>query len=256
MNDYGIKELYSVALKATYNMEVNGKIYEEGETILRFDKIQIASLSEVNYTNAAMGGKDNKTLITWDNTKEVHFVCSEGVLSRTSLSILSNSKLIDKTENEVIPVPILGEEIEPENGVIKLKHMPNGTGFIYSKETGEKLYSQLNQQTYPIQETVIADYYYDYGGDVQTMEVGNKLFKGYVKLEGKMRLKDDTDGHDKTVIVEIPRIKIASSLALRLGRNSSPTVGNFSFIGYPVGLRGSQKVCYLHFLNDDIDSDF
>ena len=256
MSDYGIKELYSVALKATYNIEIGGIKYEPGEVILRFDKILIAHISEDKSGISANGGSGNKTLITWDNTRDVQFSCSEGVLSKTSLAILSNSKIVTTNNSEIISVPVIGEEVIPINGMATLAHTPNGTGFIYNKETGEKLYSNLTQITYPTIYPIVADYCYDYTNGAQTLEIGNRLFKGYIKLEGKMRLKDDSDGHDKTAIVTIPKIRITSSLAMRLGKNADPTVGNFSFIGYPDGERGAEKVMSIQILNDDIDSDF
>lgn len=254
--DYGIKELYSVALKSTFNMEIDGVKYEKDEVIMRFDKILIAHVHEDKSAIQARGGYNNKTLITWDNTKDTQFSCEQGVISKTGLAILSNSKLVKKLEGETISVPIVGEEQEPINGLVTLKYKPNGTGFIYDKETGEKLYGGLTEQTYPASRAIIADYHFNYtnGGDV--LEVGNRLFNGYLRLEGKMRLKDDSDGHDKTAIVTIPRIRITSSLTMRLGKNADPTVGNFSFIGYPVGDRGAQKVMIIQMLNDDIDSDF
>lgn len=254
--DYGIKELYSVALKATYNMEIGGKEYEKDEVIMRFDKLLIAHISEDKATNSARGGAGNTPLITWDNTKDVQFMCEEGVLSKTSFALLSRSKLVNKTKSETISVPIMGEILQPENGKVTLKYKPNGTGFIYDLETGERLYSNITEQSYPALNDVIADYEFDYnnGGDV--LEVGHRLFNGYLKLEGKMRLKDDSDGHDKTAIITIPRIKLMSSLTMRLGRNASPMMGNFNFIGYPVGQRGAQQVMFIQMLNDDIDSDF
>ena len=254
--DYGIKELYSVALKSTYNMEIDGVQYAPGEVIMRFDKILIAHLSEDKTTKSARGGATNDTLIAWDNTQDVQFACEQGVVSKTGLALLSRSKLFKKTKGEIISVPVIGEEVYPDNKKITLAHKPNGTGFIYDLETGEKLYENLTEQTYPAERAVIADYNYDYTNGAEVLEVGNRLFNGYLKLEGKMRLKDDSDGHDKTVIVTIPRIKLTSSLTMRLGRNANPTVGNFSFIGYPVGQRGAQKVVSFTILNDDIDSDF
>lgn len=254
-NYYGIKELYSVAIKATFNIEFAGKHYEKGETIFSFDKMQIAHLSEDKSTRSATGGFGNNNLINWDNTKDVQFYCNEGVLSKKSMGIISNSKIFVK-EQEQFEVPVLNEEIEPENGMVTLKHLPNGKGFIYDLATGEKLYSDLHDQSYPAAAPVTADYYYTYNGGVTTIEVGNQAFPGYLCLEGKMRLKDDKDGHDKTAIITIPRIRISSSLNMRLGKNATPTVGSFSFIGYPVGDRSSQKVCFIHILNDDIDSDF
>jgi hypothetical protein len=254
--DYGIKELYSVALKTTFNMEINGVHYDKDEVLIRFDKILLASMNEDKSNNQARGGYNNATLITWDNTKDVQFHCEQGVISRVGLSILSNSKLFKKLEGENISVPIIGEEQDPENGFITLKYTPNGTGFIYDKESGEKLFSNLTERTYPAAAPIIADYSFDYTNGGEVLEVGDRLLNGYLKLEGKMRLKDDSDGHDKTAIVTIPRIKITSSLTMRLGQNTHPMVGNFSFIGYPVGMRGAQKVVDIQFLNDDIDSDF
>lgn len=255
-NNYGIKELYSVALKATYNMEIGGRVYEPGEVVLCFDSIQVASLSEnKTYTNAS-GGFENKTLITWDNTKNVTFNCTQGVVSKNSLAILSDSQLAKTLDKAVISVPIIGEEQSPVNGVITLKHKPNGTGFIYNKNTREKLFSNISSQEFAYGEDIIADYNYDYTNGAQILTVGQRLLNGYMRLEGKMRLKDDYDGHEKTGIIIIPKIEIASSLSIRLGRNADPMVSSFSFIGYPVGNRGTQKVCDIQFLNDDIDSDF
>ena len=254
--DYGIKELYSVALKATYNMEIGGVTFEPGEVVMRFDKLLIAHIAEDKTISSARGGASNSPLVTWDNTRDVQFMCEQGVISKSGLAILSRSKLLHKNQGEKISVPIIGEEIEPENGIITLKYMPNGNGFIYNAETGKKLYSNLNSQTYAATDTVIADYEFDYTNGSDTLEVGHRLFNGYLKLEGKMRLKDDSDGHDKTVIVTIPQLKITSSLTMRLGKNANPTVGSFSFIGYPVGQRGAQKVVSFEILNDDIDSDF
>lgn len=254
--DYGIKELYSVALKSTFNMDVNGVKYEPGEVIFRFDKLLIAHSTEEKNVTSARGGYNNTALITWDNTRDTVFTCEQGVLSKTGLSVLSNSKIFTKIQGEPISVPVMGEIVEPENGIITLKYKPNGKGFIYSQETGEKLYSNLTEQTYLSTVPIVADYEFDYINGADELQVGNRLFNGYLKLEGKMRLKDDSDGHDKTAIVTIPQLRITSSLTLRLGKNANPTVGNFSFIGYPVGQRGAQKVMSIQILNDDIDSDF
>jgi hypothetical protein len=39
LNEFGIKELYDVSLKATYPIEIGGRQIEEGETICFFDNI-------------------------------------------------------------------------------------------------------------------------------------------------------------------------------------------------------------------------
>lgn len=254
-NNYGIKELYSVALKATYDIEIGGVKYEPNEVILAFDSIQLSAINENKSYIYARGGYGNKILITWDNTKDVTFSCTQGILSRRSLSILSNSTLTSEQEKPV-SVPVFAEEHDPEDGFITLDHTPNGTGFIYDKKSGKKLYSKLTAATYAAQDTIIADYNYDYLSGFQTLSIGERMINGYMRLEGKMRLKDDSDGHEKTGIIIIPRLSIASSLNIRLGRNLSPMVTSFNFVGYPVGGKGAQKVCDIQFLNDDIDSDF
>lgn len=41
--EIGFKELYDVALKATYPIEISGREIEQGETVALFDKIQLAN---------------------------------------------------------------------------------------------------------------------------------------------------------------------------------------------------------------------
>ena len=76
-NEFGLKELYSVFLKTTYPMEINGKKLEEGEVIAAFDKIQIANFDEIKQQNAATGGYDNRALVLWDETKGVNFTFTQ-----------------------------------------------------------------------------------------------------------------------------------------------------------------------------------
>lgn len=251
-NDFGIKELYSASIKATFNLKVGEKEYEPDETILQFDNLQLAVIQEGKVIKRAVGGYGNNELVFWDNTREVAFGCEKGVISPIGLSILTNSVLIP---NETISVPFR-EEIYPENGIVSLKYLPNGTGFLYNALTGEKIQSNLKEQDYQSTDPVIADYHYNYVNKAMTLELGNHLCNGYLKFEGKMRLKDDTDGHDKTAIITIPKIRIASSLTMRLGQKAGPIVNNFSFVGFPVGQRGSESVLQYTLLNDDIDSDF
>jgi hypothetical protein len=37
--EFGLKELYDLTLKATYPIELDGRVFEPGEIIARFDKI-------------------------------------------------------------------------------------------------------------------------------------------------------------------------------------------------------------------------
>ena len=94
---YGTKGLYSVVLKATYNIEDLG--IEEGEVVASFDDIQIGGLDELHRVISARGGYGNPGLVTWDVTKELNLNFSQGTFSKKQLQILLNSKN-GKIENE------------------------------------------------------------------------------------------------------------------------------------------------------------
>lgn len=80
-NELGMKELYEVTLKATYPIEVSGKTFEVGETLMRFDKIQIANFSEKKDFLAASGGYENAPRVWWEETKEIGISIIQGVFS-------------------------------------------------------------------------------------------------------------------------------------------------------------------------------
>ena len=70
-NEFGMKELYSVFLKTTYSMRMNGKDFEENEIIAAFDKIQIANFKEIVSRVSANGGYQNETRVIWEDPKEI-----------------------------------------------------------------------------------------------------------------------------------------------------------------------------------------
>jgi hypothetical protein len=57
--EFGLKELYDLTLKATYPIEMEGYVFETGEVIARFDKIQIANFREITSRTSANGGHGN-----------------------------------------------------------------------------------------------------------------------------------------------------------------------------------------------------
>ena len=70
-NEFGMKELYSVFIKTTYPMRINGKDFDEGEIIAAFDKIQLANFQEIQKAVSANGGFDNRGHVWWEETKEI-----------------------------------------------------------------------------------------------------------------------------------------------------------------------------------------
>ena len=259
MEQFSMKELYDVSLKSTYPMRIGNRTIEIGEKIAVFDKIQLANFNEIKKYQSANGGFDNRGLVYWEDTKEIRFNFTQGIFSKTQLSLMLNSKMISENSNNN-PILISKREFleSDENGEIQLLFIPYNL-FVYDAATSEKIeYEKNSDKGIKIQSSyknVIVDYQYEYNNKVEELVIGSQLTNGYLELEGKTRYKDDITGHTHTGIIRIPKLKLMSNLSMRLGENANPVVGGFSAIGLPVGERGNKKVMELFFLADDIDSD-
>ena len=259
---FGFKELYDVSIKATYPIIIGETTYEKDETIISFDSVMLATVNEDKTRRAATGGFGNRELIFWEETTEVGFSLSKGIISKEGFSLISNSKLLTIEQN-TLRVEYKETKETNEEGNIVLKYTPITTEpiFIYNAETGEKIsnYTLKNNTvslTNPYKEYII-EYTFLYENKVEKLKVGDRAINGFLRLTGKMRLKDEFDGHDKTAIIEIPRIKFMSDLSLRLGETANPQVNTFYITGYPpIESRKEKTVCEIIFLDNDIDSDF
>lgn len=260
-NNLGMKELYDVVIKATYEMKIGNRTIETGEPILAFDKILMSSFNEFKSHVAARGGWDNRAHVTWDTTKELSLKFAQGTFTQAQFALLSNSKLIESNgQTDCLTLPTTEEHETDENGRFELKETPlNYCFFMYNKSTGEKITEfNITGKVIGISTPyidVIVHYYYSYNNGGSVIQIGQRLFPGYVKLEGRTRLKEDIDGRTTTGIIVIPKLKLMSDLSMRLGSQANPIVANFDAVGYPVGNRGQERVMEFAFLNDDIDSD-
>ena len=239
-------------------MEAGGREFSEGETIAVFDKIQISGLNELKSYVAARGGFDNRGHVIWETTKEMQFTFTQGVFSDTQFGLLNNAKIIKVEEEEPILISRIEELESSEAGYITTTDVVVDQVFVYDKETGDKLqWARIGDRLHINEgfKDVIVTYRYAYGGGAQVARIGERFMSGFLALEAKTRVKDDTSGLVTTGIIKIPKLKLMSGLSIRLGKQANPVVGNFSAVGIPVGERGSSYVCELLFLNNDIDSD-
>ena len=260
-NEFGLKELYSVVLKATYPIEMDGREFEAGEVIARFDKIQIANFREVTSRVSANGGKFNPALIVWEDPKEIQLTFTQGIFSKRQFALLSNANLIQKAPTDKILLSAQFKGESNEEGKIQLEKENVTNVFVYNAKT----FDRINPKEVDLEKGVITiddaycdveiDYQYEYINDVSVMKIGQKLIGGFLLLEGKKRVKDDITGKTRTAILRIPRLKLVSELSMRLGREATPVLASFSAIGLPVGVKGSKKIMELLFLNDDIDAE-
>ena len=259
-SEFGLKELYDLTLKATYPIEMDGRIFEEGEVIARFDKIQIANFREITSRVSANGGKSNPALIVWEDPKEIQLSFTQGVFSKRQFALLSNANLIKSTEEDEILVSAHYRGESDEEGRVQLDKQKVTNVFVYDAETFEKIkpmFVDLEKGVIVIgspYRDVEVDYQYRYSSEVSIMSVGQKLISGFLLLEGKTRVKDDITGKVRTAILRIPRLKLVSDLSMRLGREAGPMLANFSAVGYP-SIGKDKMVMELLFLNDDIDAE-
>lgn len=255
--EFSFKELYDVRLKLTYPIEIKNKNFEEGETVAFFDKIELANLEEIKSMVTANGGFDNRAHIFWESSKGVNLIFTQGVFSKTQYALLNNSALVQNHVNKFLITK--REILTPEEGIISLKHSPEGKIFIYKQSNGEKidnftLIEGTKYQTNEFVDNVIVDYeYYAKGKD--SIIIGQQFLRGYLSLEGKTRIKDDITGQVKTGIIKIPKLKLMSNLSMKLGDGASPIMGVCQAMGYPDGERGNSRVMEILFLDEYIDDD-
>ena len=259
-NEFGLKELYDLTLKATFPIEMDGREFETGEVIVRFDKIQIANFREVTSRVSANGGKANPALVVWEDPKEIQLTFTQGVFSKRQFALLSNANLIQKAPIDKILVSAQFKGESNEEGKIQLDKENVTSVFVYDAKTLDRIKPisiDLEKGVITIEQQycdVEIDYQYEYVNDVSVMKVGQKLIGGFLLLEGKTRVKDDITGKTRTAILRIPRLKLVSDLSMRLGREAGPLLANFAAVGYP-GVGKDKMVMELLFLNDDIDAE-
>lgn len=257
---FSFKELYDVYLKLTYPLEIGERNMDEGEVIAKFDKIQMAALQENKSIATSSGGFDNRDRIFWETTKSVSISFSQGVFSKTHFALLSNSKILNVDNTKKIIVSKTEFKETDDQGNIVLEEAPaSRQTFVYDVITGERItiISTEGKKVHTPKAflQVIVEYQYMYDGGGQVMKIGQRLVSGFLELEGKTRIKDDTTGQVVTGLIKIPKLRLMSDLSIRMGSNANPVAANFSAEGIPVGERGESYVSEFFFLNNDISSD-
>ena len=253
------KTLEDVHLKATQDIEVNGRVFQKGETIAFFDKIQVAGLQELKTYVYAHGGYDDRGLVYWETTHELKLTFSQGVFSNLQFGLLNNAQMLQRGDNEPVLITKMEELESDETGNIETTEEIVDEVFIYDKETGEKLEWHKVGRNPKIEagfKDVVIKYRYNYEGGVDVAKIGQRFLRGFLELEAKTRVKDDTSGRMTTGIIKIPKLKLMSGLSIRLGAQANPVVGTFDAVGVPVEERHNSYVAQFLFLDEDIiDND-
>lgn len=296
-NFSGIKELYDVNIRLNSPLEIGKRKYDINESILSFSTIEIAQISEQKDFVSARGGYHNPALVNWEVNKEMSFGLSHGVLSPRSWALLSNSQLKEPNIKSVSHSEIL-KTIEDDNYCyIDLRYCPNNCDtlgaqpnpfleslpmgrreelmlkplppsktkwiFCYDLETGQRIrdFEIFHNRIFfkDSYRSIQVDYTFNYEDKIKVIEVGNRLFNGFLRLDGKMSVKDEKTGEVSSALLELPKIKLSSSLSVRLGKNyENSIVSDFYFIGYPdeSRRREEQSLAYITFLETELTGDY
>lgn len=276
---------------------MDGRQYDINESILTFSKAEIAQVNEIKSLNAARGGYHNPALVSWEIDREVTFAITHGVLSPRSWSILSNSQIKQPNIKSVQYNEELYAIEDSNYCYITLKYCPNNIErlgaqenpnfeplpmgrrpelalkplppsktkwiFCYDMETGKRIMNfEVCQNRVFFKaphRKVQVDYTFNYEDKIKVIEVGNRLFNGFLRVDGKMSVKDQNSGEVTTAILELPKIKLSSSLSIKLGSNyESSVISDFYFVGYPDDSRRNeeQAVAYITFLDKELTGDY
>jgi len=274
---FGIKELYEVVLKAKTPMIFGSRKLEAGEPVLYFENVNMSMLSEKRTPIMARGGWSNMPRVIWEDSSEIRFSLSEGVMSSIGMSILFSSSMTELKENETILVqkregPF---DLDSDHGFF-IKYMPDLSKkafiFEYDKDVAQKkVYGKLKEKSgFPfievyedkelsilgdITKQYIIDYYYKYNDAALIYLIQKERFNGLFTLEGKFYSKDENDGLNYTNLIYMPKVRVVSDINLRLGERADPTTSVFNIIGLPEQTGESKNlIVKITRLDQDIDA--
>lgn len=276
IQDFGVKELEYVVLKAKHTMNLGTKTFRPGEPVLYFRNIQIAMLSENNRVIAARGGYKNPALVIWEDRQDTTFAFSNGTINQHSLGLLLGVNALQKNDVYVPYSELINFDMpEAYNSPIEisLSHTPAAdkkqffTAFdveniqpnltFITEQQDNKIRLIPNNLEYADKDiqinSIMADYYFQpkNGGLIYTMAQEKK--SNLYTLEATFYLKDENDGLLHTGILEMPKVYIQSNINLRMGERADPTVGTFQVVAMPDRLdKNTDVICRITYLDEDI----
>lgn len=293
---FGIKELYDVEIKFKNLLEVDNKVYEPGETLIRFNKLSIASFMQQKETTEYSGGQNDLPLVFSEFDGEFQLNFSNGLTNLLSWALISNSKIKNVSESISI-YETLEQTLEDNYLYVDLKFTPNADQFMLAAQENPQLeplpmgrrnelklkplnknpnkfffvydenmvkiepedYSILSNRIYfnKSYEKVYINYTSDF--NCKKIECGDRLNNLFYSLTAKTTLKLEENGETKTLVIKMPKIKIFSNLNFTLGENlSNPTACNFSIKSYfnTEGTITNKNPCSFLILDKEITGEY
>lgn len=257
-DQFGAKELYEVAFKATDNMRIFNQNFEKDEVIMYFDKIQISNINTSIDRREATGGKGDFSFLSWENVSGMQFQFEDGLVSKNGFNLLTKSTM-KEFQTPIIGVPKREFLISDGTGRIELKYNVDTTRpmFIYKTESGiitEKILNKtIDSNIVTIDnnyQPVIIDYYF-LNNEMTMFEIGGERIKGFLKMTSKIESVDEKDGSRKTILFSMPKIQVLSNINLTFGIKANPIVSTFVVKAFPES--DGKTIARFFFLNEDIE---
>lgn len=261
---FGTKELYEVTLRANTPMTFGSRKIEEGEPVMYFEKVNLASLNEQSRPIMARGGWGNMPFVVWDDRSETTFTLSEGVMNSVGLGVLM-SAVVKEPRNGNLYLPKKEGPFSLYKGKYNLERKPAKERKIFCFEYANNVIQKkienftIEDDTLFIEEAdeskeYLLDYYFQYGEEALLYLIKKERFNGTFSLEGKFYTKDEIDGINSTNVLIMPKVRVVSDINLRLGERADPTVSVFNIIAMPESDDdGRQMLMKIIRLDEDIE---
>ena len=168
MQNFGVREICNVVLKAKAAQKVGKKIFYKNEPVMYFDTLKTSSLEGQSSTVYAQGGRGNPRLVAWEGERTVTFTMEDALISAEGLSILTGAGLIDAKDKtvyqhvtEIIDRSELNIE-EMTSGVIRiplsnLPYLPENEGENFGYVMFMKEGEIISEPYIPVHSNAVAD---------------------------------------------------------------------------------------------------
>lgn len=262
LQELGIKDLEKVVIKTNTEMVLGDRVLDAGEPVLYFENIQISVLSEETRPIMAKGGWGNEPLVIWEDRNETTFSFQNGTFNHASFQLLLAARAMYKKDN--ICVPFSEEVMIGDDGAAILRHKPDLDKkyffFVYDYENiQEKIIPTSIEENVAYFDSkykncmVMCDYYFFYNKEGVIYTMARERFSNSYTLEATFLMKDENDGKLHTGIITMPKVKIMSSINLRMGERANPSVATFNVIAMPEKKGDRESViCEIQYLDEDI----
>lgn len=270
MQNFGVREICDVVLKAKANTTIGNKKFYKNEPVILFDTLKTSSLEGAATTVYAEGGKGNTRLMSWDGERTMTFTMEDALISPEGFMILSGAGLVEASEDKKLKQHIvetidMGEvvaddEEAPTQVSVPVKELPflsakenfayvmfvdadgnmsepfipdpAGEGKVLLVKDHEGYAANSLVSAFASADHVLVDYYTEKANGVKQIEIEAGKFSGNFYLEASTLFRD-TNGVDHPAEFIIPNCKVQSNFTFTMASTGDPSTFTFTMDAFP-----------------------